>query len=61
MQQQTVNLLSFQQVPKKIFDAQLAYTMLAQLGSEAPLQLGEIEDRVERHLASLLERLRDPA
>ena len=52
LQQQTVNLLSFQPVPKKVFDAQLAYAMLAQLGSEAPVPLNEVEDRIERHLAS---------
>jgi len=57
LQQQTVNLLSFQPVPKKVFDAQLAYAMLAQLGSDAPVPLSEVEDRIERHLASLLERL----
>ncbi len=35
LQQQTVvrDLLSFQPVPKKVFDSQLAYAMLAQLGS----------------------------
>ncbi len=57
LQQQTVNLLSFQPVPKKVFDAQLAYSMLAQLGSEAPVPLSDSEDRIERHLASLLERM----
>ncbi len=57
LQQQTVNLLSFQPLPKKVFDAQLGYAMLAQLGSEAPAPLAEMEDRIERHLASLLERL----
>jgi aspartate-semialdehyde dehydrogenase len=57
LQQQTVNLLSFQPVPKKVFDAQLAYAMLAQLGSEALVRLSDVEDRIERHLASLLERL----
>jgi aspartate-semialdehyde dehydrogenase len=56
LQQQTVNLLSFQPLPQKVFNAQLAYTMLAQLGSEAPVPLAEAEDRIERHLASLLER-----
>jgi len=56
LQQQTVNLLSFQPVPKKVFDSQLAYAMLAQLGSEAPIPLASAEDRIERHLASLLER-----
>jgi aspartate-semialdehyde dehydrogenase len=57
LQQQTVNLLSFQPVPKKVFDSQLAYAMLAQLGSDAPVPLADAEDRIERHLASLLERL----
>ena len=32
LQQQTVNLFSFQPLPKKVFDAQVAFTMLAQLG-----------------------------
>lgn len=57
LQQQTVSLLSFQPVQKQIFDAQAAFALLPQLGSEALPTLQEIEDRVERHLASLLERL----
>jgi aspartate-semialdehyde dehydrogenase len=57
LQQQTVNLLSFQPVPNKVFGGQLAYAMLAQLGSEAPTPLVDIEDRIERHLATLLERM----
>lgn len=57
MQQQTVNLLSFQPLPKKVFGTQLAYAMLAQLGPDAPVPLAELEDRIERHLATLLERL----
>lgn len=56
LQQQTVNLLSFQPLPKQVFDTQLAYTMLAQLGSEARTPLADMEDRIERHLATLLER-----
>ncbi len=57
LQQQTVNLLSFQPVPKKVFDTQLAYALLAQFGPEAPVTLSDVEDRIERHLASLLDRL----
>jgi aspartate-semialdehyde dehydrogenase len=57
LQQQSVSLLSFQPLPKKVFGAQLSYALLAQLGSEAPVQLGETEERIERHLASLLERM----
>jgi aspartate-semialdehyde dehydrogenase len=57
LQQQTANLLTFQPVPKKVFDTQLAYAMLAQLGSKAPAPMSEREDRIERHVASLLERM----
>jgi aspartate-semialdehyde dehydrogenase len=57
LQQQTVNLLSFQPLPKKIFDAQLSFTMLVQLGPEASIPLQDVEDRIERHLATLLERM----
>ncbi len=57
LQQQTVSLLSFQPLPKKVFGAQLSYALLAQLGPDAPVQLHEVEERIERHLASLLERM----
>ncbi len=59
LQGQAVSLLSFKPMPKKIFDAQVAFTMLAALGEEAPLKLEDIETRVERHLATLLERSGD--
>jgi aspartate-semialdehyde dehydrogenase len=57
LQQQTVSLLSFKPVPKKVFDTQVAYAMLPQLGEDAEVSLPAIEERIERHLASLLERL----
>jgi aspartate-semialdehyde dehydrogenase len=57
LQQQTVNLLSFQPLPKEVFDAQVAYAMLPALGAEAPVPLSDREERIERHLASLLERM----
>jgi aspartate-semialdehyde dehydrogenase len=56
LQQQTVNLLSFQPLPKKLFDAQLTFNMLVRLGEEAETHLQEIEERIERHLATLLDR-----
>ncbi len=54
LQQQTVNLLSFKGLPKKVFDAQLSFNLLARYGEEAPEPLEEIEQRIYRHLASLL-------
>ena len=56
LQKQTVSLLSFQQMPKDVFAAQLSFNMLAKLGDESAVQLHDVEDRIDRHLATLLER-----
>jgi len=47
-------LLSFKGQPKAVYDAQLAFNMLARFGDEAPESLENLELRVERHLATLL-------
>jgi aspartate-semialdehyde dehydrogenase len=60
LQQQTVALLSLKQMPKKVFDAQLSFNLLAQLGEEAAHPLLELEERIERHLATLLDRADAP-
>jgi len=57
LQQQTVSLLSFKQLPKDVFDAQLSFNMLSRLGEDSAVQLHEVEDRIDRHLATLLERV----
>src|SRR5260370_4052039 len=54
LQQQTVNLFSFKGQPKAIYDAQLAFNLLARYGDDAPNPLEDIELRIERHLATLL-------
>ncbi|MCC6391223.1 MAG: hypothetical protein IT167_11525 [Bryobacterales bacterium] len=54
LHQQTVRLFSFQSLPKEIFDAQLAFALLARFGVESPHSLELMETAVERHLASLL-------
>ncbi len=54
LQAQTVSLLSFKPLPKKVYDTQASYAMLAAFGEEAPLALSDIEARIERHLATLL-------
>jgi len=60
LQQQTISLLSFKSMPKKIFDEQLSFNMLARYGEEAPVSLESAELRIERHLATLLSRAADP-
>ena len=54
LQQQTVSLFSFQNLPRAVFDAQLSFNMLPRLGEEAPASLEDTELRIERHLATLL-------
>jgi aspartate-semialdehyde dehydrogenase len=53
---QTRNLLSFKQLDKQVYDAQVAFNLLARFGEDAPLKLSAIEHRIERHLATLLSR-----
>ena len=57
LQQQMVNLLSFKPLPQAVYDTQVSFAMLARFGPDAPVQLQTVEERIERHLASLLERL----
>ena len=56
LQQQTVNMLSFRPLPKEVFGTQLSFTMVSKLGEDALPQLSSIEERIEKHLATLLDR-----
>jgi aspartate-semialdehyde dehydrogenase len=49
LHQQTVNLLSFQPLPKDVFDEQVAFNMLARYGQKSQLSLELLEARVLRH------------
>jgi aspartate-semialdehyde dehydrogenase len=53
LHQQTVSLLSFQTLPKAIYDAQAAYNMLSGLGENAQISLLNLEARIHRHYQSL--------
>jgi aspartate-semialdehyde dehydrogenase len=49
LHQQTVNLLSFQPLPKDVFDAQVAFNMVARYGQKSQPALDSVEARVRRH------------
>jgi aspartate-semialdehyde dehydrogenase len=49
LHQQTVNLLSFQPLPKDVYDAQVAFNMVARYGQKAQPALDSVEARVSRH------------
>ena len=49
LHQQTVNLLSFQPLPKDVFDAQVAFNMVARYGQKSQPTLDSVEGRILRH------------
>ena len=53
LHQQTVNLLSFQSLPKGTFDAQLAYNLLCGFGESAKASLGSMDGRIRRQYSAL--------
>lgn len=55
LHQQTVNLLSFQTLPRAIYNAQAAYNLLSGLGENAVANITGVEARVRRHFSSLAE------
>ena len=56
LHQQTVNLLSFQSIPRETFDAQLAYNLLCGFGENAKTSMLAIDGRIRRQYASLAGR-----
>ena len=53
LHQQTVNLLSFQTLPREQYDAQISFNLLPELGEAAKVKLGMTEQRIRRHYAGL--------
>ena len=49
LHEQTVNLLSFQPLPKNIFDTQVAFNMVARYGDQAVPALATVERRILKH------------
>ncbi len=49
LHQQTVNLLSFQSLPKDVYDVQVAFNMVARYGLKSQPTLDSVEARVLRH------------
>jgi aspartate-semialdehyde dehydrogenase len=54
LQQQTTGLLSFKALEKKIYDTQVSFAMVPAYGENAAYRLDAIEQRIERHIASLI-------
>jgi aspartate-semialdehyde dehydrogenase len=50
LHEQTVNLLSFQRLPKDVFDSQVAFNMIARYGEKSAPTLESVERRIIEHL-----------
>lgn len=53
LHQQTVSLLSFQNLPREQYDAQVAFNLLPSLGEAAKVRLAAAEGRIRQHYALL--------
>lgn len=53
LHQQTVKLLSFQELPKQIYDTQVAFNTTPSFGDAAQFSLAANESRIRRHFAHI--------
>ncbi|HUS19115.1 MAG TPA: Asd/ArgC dimerization domain-containing protein [Terriglobales bacterium] len=53
LHQQTLNLLSFQSMPKDVYDMQVAFNMLSRYGDDAKASLEQVTDRIARHFTHI--------
>jgi aspartate-semialdehyde dehydrogenase len=53
LHQQTVNLLSFQPLPKDVYDAQVAFNMVERYGQKSHPALDSVEARISRHFQKI--------
>jgi aspartate-semialdehyde dehydrogenase len=61
LHQQTLNLLSFQPMPKDVFDVQVAFNIVPRYGSEAKQTVESAELRILRHMHSIAPDVIRPA
>lgn len=53
LHQQTVKLLSFQELPRQVYDTQIAFNTLPAFGDAAKFSLAASESRIRRHFSLL--------
>ena len=61
LHQQTTSLLAFKTLEKKVFDAQLSFNLLPRYGEDAHVKLSSVEQRIERHLATIFHKQENPS
>jgi aspartate-semialdehyde dehydrogenase len=61
LHEQTVNLLSFQELPKTVFDVQVAFNMVARFGQRSDFSLEEVGQRIRKHYRHIAPGAAEPA
>lgn len=61
LHEQTVNLLSFQELPKNIFDAQVAFNMVSRYGERSHPSLESVEQRILKHYQRIAKDVPQPS
>jgi len=61
LHEQTVNLLSFQELPKNVYDIQVAFNMAARYGQRSELALDAVSQRIRRHYRHIARGAAEPA
>jgi aspartate-semialdehyde dehydrogenase len=61
LHEQTVNLLSFQELPKNVFDIQVAFNLAARYGQRSDLSLEAVSKRIRRHYRQIAQGAAQPA
>jgi aspartate-semialdehyde dehydrogenase len=53
LHEQTVNLLSFRELPKKVFDQQVAFNLISQYGENSLPTMETVQQRIIRHFRKI--------
>ena len=61
LHEQTVNLLSFQELPKNVFDIQVAFNLAARYGQRSDLSLEAVSQRIRKHYRQIARGAAEPA
>ncbi len=54
LHEQTINLLSFQQLPMAVFDVQVAFNMVARYGAQSTTPLSAVHERILKHYRQIV-------
>ena len=61
LHEQTVNLLSFQELPKHVFDIQVAFNMVTQYGQRSDFSLETVSQRIRKHYRRIAHSAVEPS